>query len=120
MGTAGLYFRSLEKHQVNALRSRLNELAGSMGYKADPKSPTAGQGLLAALLVAIDAGEVALVLLPDEQQGMVARWLREQAVAMTANAPLAEALGSIAASLEDAADRERAADAREIEEWAAE
>lgn len=118
MGTAGLYFRSLEKHQVNALRARLNELAGSMGYKAAPQSPTAGQGLLAALLVAIDAGEVALVLLPDEQQGMVARWLREQAVAMTANAPLTEALATIAASLEDAAERERAADAREIEEWA--
>ena len=117
MGTAGLYFRSMEKAEVNALRSRLNELAGSMGYKADPKSPTAGQGLLAALLVAIDAGEVAVVLLPDEQRGMAARWLRQQAVAMTANAPLAEALGSIAASLEDAAERERAADAREIEEW---
>ena len=112
-----MYFRSMEKAEVNALRSRLNELAGSMGYKADPKSPTAGQGLLAALLVAIDAGEVALVLLPDEQQGMVARWLREQAVAMTANAPLAEALSTIAASLEAAVDRERAADARQIEEW---
>ena len=119
MGTAGLYFRSLEKHQVNALRSRLNELAGSMGYLA-VSGRTVGQGNLAALLVAIDAGEVAVVLLPDEQRAMAARWLREQAVAMAANAPLAEALGSIAASLEDAADRERAADAREIEEWAAE
>lgn len=115
MGTAGLYFRSLEKHQVNALRSRLNELAGSMGYKADPKSPTAGQGLLAALLVAIDAGEVALVLLPDEQRAMAVAWLREQAECQPG--PLAEALGSIAASLEAAVDRERAADAREIEEW---
>jgi hypothetical protein len=117
MSTLGLYFGQMEQPDANALRSRLNELAGALGYVADAKSPTAGQGLLAALLVAIDAGEVALVLLPDEQQGMVARWLREQAVAMTANAPLAEALSSIAASLEDAADRERAADAREIEEW---
>ena len=115
MSTLGLYFGQMEQPDANALRSRLNELAGSMGYKADPKSPTAGQGLLAALLVAIDAGEVALVMLPDEQRGMVARWLREQAEGQPG--PLAEALGSIAASLEDAADRERAADAREIEEW---
>ena len=117
MGTAGLYFRSMEKAEVNALRSRLNELAGSMGYLA-VSGRTVGQGNLAALLVAIDAGEVAVVLLPDEQQGMVARWLREQAECQPA--PLAEALGVIAASLEDAADRERAADAREIKEWWAE
>jgi len=111
----GLYFRK-EQHEANSLRSRLNELARSMGYLA-VSGRTVGQGNLAALLVAIDAGEVALVLLPDEQQGMVARWLRERAVAMTANAPLAEALSTIAAALEAAVDRERAADAREIEEW---
>ena len=109
----GLYFRK-EQHEANSLRSRLNELARSMGYLA-VSGRTVGQGNLAALLVAIDAGEVAVVLLPDEQRGMAARWLREQAECQPG--PLAEALGSIAASLEDAADRERAADAREIEEW---
>ena len=113
MSTLGLYFRK-EQHEANSLRSRLNELARSMGYLA-VSGRTVGQGNLAALLVAIDAGEVALVLLPDEQRAMAAAWLREQAEGQPG--PLAEALSTIAASLEAAVDRERAADAREIEEW---
>ena len=54
--TIGLYF-PVDNEQVNALRARLNELAGKFGYVAKA-GPTAGKGNLAALLVAIDAGEV--------------------------------------------------------------
>ena len=61
MGKAiGLYFRDMEQDEINALRMRLNALAGELGYVAKA-GPTVGKGNLAALLVAIDAGEVSVV-----------------------------------------------------------
>jgi len=66
MSSIGLYFRGLSKKGVNALRARLNDLAATFGYTA-LGGPTFGQGNLAAMLVGIDAGELALVLLSDEQ-----------------------------------------------------
>ena len=68
MTAIGLYFRGLDQAQINALRGRLNDLAADLGYIAH-RGPTAGQGLIAQALVALDAGELALVLLPDEQYG---------------------------------------------------
>jgi len=59
-GTMGLYFRGMPQDEINALRARLNDRAGELGYTA-LTGPTAGEGNLAALLVAIDAGEVELV-----------------------------------------------------------
>lgn len=67
MPAIGFYFPShMTKEDVNALRERLNEVAASFGYTAS-RGPTAGQGNLAEMLIAIDSGELALVLLPDEQ-----------------------------------------------------
>lgn len=67
MPAIGLYFPSyMTKDDVNALRERLNEIAASFGYTAS-RGPTAGQGNLTEMLIAIDSGELALVLLPDEQ-----------------------------------------------------
>jgi hypothetical protein len=66
MTTIGFYFRELDKDDVNALRTRLNALAATFGYTAE-RGPTAGDGNLAAMLMAIDCGELALVLLPDIQ-----------------------------------------------------
>jgi len=58
MGKAiGLYFRDMDQGEINALRARLNTLAYELGYTAK-SGPTAGKGNLAALLVAIDAGDV--------------------------------------------------------------
>ena len=56
----GFYFAGMSQDEVNALRSRLNELAAELGYVAKA-GPTAGQGNAAALLVAIAKGEVGLV-----------------------------------------------------------
>lgn len=61
MPTIGLYFPDqMTRSDVNALRSRLNQIAGDFGYTSR------GKGNLVTMLCAIDAGELALVLLPDE------------------------------------------------------
>lgn len=67
-GTAGLYFGNLTQDETNALRARLNDLAGALGYVAR-SGPTTGtkRGVLAHLLVGIDAGEVAVVRLTAAQ-----------------------------------------------------
>lgn len=61
----GLYFRGMSKEDVNDLRARLNERARELGYTST-RGPTAGDGNLAALLVAIDAGEVRLVKVGED------------------------------------------------------
>lgn len=68
-GTTGLYFRALTQDETNALRARLNHLAGDLSYVAH-SGPTTGEnrGVLAHLLVGVDAGEVAVVKLTDEQR----------------------------------------------------
>jgi hypothetical protein len=58
MSTIGLYFE-LSKADTNALRTRLNAIAATHGYTAK-RGPTTGQGNLARLLQAIDAGEIIL------------------------------------------------------------
>lgn len=67
-GTTGLYFPDLTQPEANALRARLNDLAGALGYVAR-SGPTTGEnrGVLAHLLVGIDAGEVAVVKLAEEE-----------------------------------------------------
>jgi hypothetical protein len=109
MSTIGLY-SSLPQPQFNALRGRLNALAADFGYTAQ-RGPTAGEGNLVGLLEAIDAGEVALVLLPPEHQVAAAAWLEGQARAVRAAAAdfaalgLAEALEVVAAALREARGR---------------
>lgn len=66
MTAIGLYFRALDQESTNALRARLNEHAAIHGYIAT-RGPTAGQGNLAEMLVAIDSGELATILLADDQ-----------------------------------------------------
>ena len=66
MTAIGIYFKSRDQDEVNALRARLNAHAASHGYVAT-RGPTVGQGNLAEMLVAIDSGELATVLLADEQ-----------------------------------------------------
>jgi len=109
MSTLTLYLR-MTQPAANALRARLNDQAAAHGYTA-VRGPTAGQGNLAELLRAIDAGEVALVLLPEQNRASAIRWLREQAQQLEAEANdfstlgLAEALETFAEALSDAADR---------------
>lgn len=69
------------------------------------RGPHAKKGDVVELAVAIGSGEIALVLLPDEQRSMAIRWLREQAE-LIVDPSLSQALGSIAKQLDAAAIRE--------------
>jgi hypothetical protein len=76
MSAIGIYFRGMTKPETNAIRARLNEHAAEHGYVA-ARGPTAGQGNLAALLVAIQAGEVFTCLLSDAEFGEAMRHLED-------------------------------------------
>ena len=111
MPAIGLYFPGTQE-EVNALRERLNALAGEFGYTAT-RGPTTGQGNLAEMLVAIDAGELALVLLPDEQFSPALEVLD----GLAAEDPYRnDWAATVARSLRDTLDRSAEADLAEIEE----
>lgn len=114
MATIGLYIRGLDQEGANALRARLNQIAAEFGYTAE-RGATAGEGNLAEMLTAIDSGELALVLLPDEQRAWTIDWLDEQAASLRENADswrqysLSDAIATIADALLKAQQREEAA-----------
>jgi hypothetical protein len=112
MSTFGIYFRSRDQESANALRSRLNDLAATFGYTAE-RGATAGQGNLAAMLVAIDAGELALVLLPDEQ---IHNALQELDRLYTADMFHNDWAATVAASLRAALQRGIEAEQAEIDD----
>jgi len=67
MPAIGFYFpNSMTKDDLNALRDRLNQIAATHGYTTT-RGPNPGHGSLVQMLLAIDTGELALLLLPDEQ-----------------------------------------------------
>jgi len=107
--TIGLYF-SMSQEGANTLRARLNEIAAGFGYTAT-RGPTTGRGNLAEMLRAIDAGEVALVLVPDNHQRPLAEFLRRTAAGVRADAGsfqeigLADSLEVVAEALDAAAER---------------
>lgn len=105
MTAVGLYFSGLSRSETNALRRRLNALAAEYGFLAE-RGPTAGQGLITALLRSIDDGEAVVILVPEAHKPLLAQWLREQAAALTASAEdfatldLVEDLESIAEAIQ--------------------
>ena len=112
MATVGFYFKEMSKEDVNALRSRLNNLAATFGYTAE-RGPTAGQGNLAEMLMAIDTGELALVLLPDTQY----RPALETLDGIAADLPPDNWAETIAASIRAALQRQAEADLAELDNY---
>ena len=93
--------------EVAPIRRALNEMAEEMGYVARAGYDSGG-GLLAAIV----GGEVALVLLPDEQRAWAIEYLRGESKRLAGSSvirdiSLAEALEAIANSLAEALARER-------------
>lgn len=77
----------------------IRQIAANYGYTTR-SGPQTGRGNVAELLAAIATGEVATVLLPDEQRLLAIEFLRSAAPAQ--ELPLAEALSSLADELEQA------------------
>jgi len=106
----GFYFR-LSKPEANKIRADLNAIAGDLGYTA-VRGPTTGQGNAAELMTCIASGELALVLLPDEQRAWTVEWLYQQAEVLEEANPqireigIIEALRTIADALTAAMERE--------------
>ena len=114
MPTIGFYFpAAMTKGAVNALRSRLNKIAAGFGYTASA-GPTTGQGNLAEMLTALDAGELVITLLPPEQRRWLLEWIEEQIPAMPQgnfrDIGIVEALETIAQSIQAANVRQADAD----------
>jgi len=105
MSAIGFYFKELSKKEANALRFRLNDLAATFGYIAE-RGPTAGEGNLAAMLMAIDCGELALVLLPDTQYRPVLETLDRIAADLPPDNWAATIAASLRAALQRQADAE--------------
>jgi hypothetical protein len=111
IGQIALYFKNMTAQQSRQLRARLAEVAASHGYIAE-RGPTAGDGNPAELLVAIANGELATVLLADDERRRAIRQLQRLAEKWaTSNdldkAETAEVFAIIANALIASAERER-------------
>lgn len=76
MTTIGIHFRLMDKDETNAIRNHLNKHAAAHGFLAT-RGPTAGEGNLAAFLVAIQSGKVFTCMLADAQFGKALARLRK-------------------------------------------
>jgi hypothetical protein len=95
----------------------LNAIAAHHGYVA-VGGPTKGQGNAAELMVAIAGGEVALVLLNDNQRRRAMQHLEAEAERLReGNYFLSIALQEIADSLREAWPRQERVDAEELAEY---
>lgn len=92
----------------------LRKVAEYHGYLAH-RGPRTGQGDVVELAVAIGSGELATVLLADEQRDMVMQFLNAQAK-IVEDYSLAEALESVARQIDASVQREREANRAEIED----
>lgn len=108
MTTLGFYFPSMTNEEANALRASLNDIAAEFGYTSR------GKGNLVTMLLAIDAGELALVLLPDEQFRPALETLDRISSEIGYDDNWA---ASIAASLRDALQRSIEAEQAEIDDY---
>jgi len=111
MANINLYFRNMTNAQSRALRARLAEISASHGYIA-MRGPTAGDGNPASLMAAIANGEMATVLLADDERRRAVHQLRRLAEEWANSddlleAETAEVFTIIADCLSAAAERER-------------
>lgn len=105
MPLASIYFPSATYTQddANALMADLAEVAAGFGYTTVHKS--AERGNIRELLESIVGGEMALVLLADEERDAAIKWLQRYAETCE-DYIAAQAFRHIAAVLTKARDRE--------------
>ena len=107
MSTIGLYF-GLSQEAANALRARLNELFGRLGYATETSANTSRErrkpwsGGLPKGLIALDRGELAVVSVPSEVLATI-RHLRSVAAHP---GPISQTLLAFAEALEQTVRRQ--------------
>lgn len=107
-------YRALTSAPIAAM---LRRVAARHGYLAS-RGPHAGQGDPVELALALGNGELATVLLADEERSQAIRWLDEQAKVITQSDPLlAETIKSIANQLYEAVKLEAAVDEEEMRSY---
>lgn len=93
------------------MQAALRKIAERHGYTAT-RGPHVGQGSPSELVQAMDAGELATVLLDSDERWQLIAWLETQAAAMdNPGYGLPETIRSLAAQLRTAAEVERQLDA---------
>lgn len=104
-----LYFRN--SRDAKAILARAARIALAFGY-VNHAGPNHGAGNVAELLTAIAAGELALVLLPDEQRDYAIDDLSADAQAAESSGDYwrAQTYPAIARALDAARQREQASD----------
>ena len=95
------------REETRAFSDSVAAVAASHGYRSH-YGPLAGRGNIVEMLRAIESGELATVLLADEQRDYAIRRLRE--LAPQQDGITAEAFLSLAAQLDYARQRERQRD----------
>lgn len=107
-------YRALTSAPIAAM---LRRVAKRHGYLAS-RGPHAGQGDPVELALALGNGELATVLLADEERNQAIRWLDEQATLLTPSDPLlAETVKSIATQLYEAVKLEAVVDEEELRSY---
>jgi hypothetical protein len=89
------------------IQAALRRVAERHGYTST-RGPRAGQGNAIEVILALDSGELATVLLPDEQRWWLIRWLHEQAQQFDEYSMERAALQALVAQLMDAVQHEDA------------
>jgi hypothetical protein len=92
------------REETRAFAAQVAEVAASHGYR-NHFGQLAGRGNIVAMLRAIESGELATVMLADEQRDYAIRRLRE--LAPEQDGITAEAFLSLAGQLDYARQRER-------------
>lgn len=104
-GKLGFYLAGFTAAEARQLRADLAEIARQHGYIAR-RGPTSGDGNVAELLVAIASGEVALLLLADEEQWKAIEYLDAETERLRqSDYTTAEALRVVSDALKDAQKR---------------
>ena len=76
MATLGLYLKTTQE-EANCIRAKLNAVALELGFVAQ-RGPTAGNGNLAAMLVAIADGRLVIQEVTGENRGSLQRRCRDE------------------------------------------
>lgn len=97
------------------MQKKLRDAAARHGYISKHGRHT-GQGNPSEFILALDVGEIATILLDNEERWQVIAWIERQ-VQLNPASDIYYALQSLASQLRDAAEREQKHESEELTEY---